>query len=81
MIGNPFRPTPAGDASRRSWQSATVSQLAAAIYDERSFERLPLLADALEDAGCDDHELLAHLRDKGPHVRGCRALDQILGRE
>jgi hypothetical protein len=51
-----------------------------AIYDERAFDRLPVLADALEDAGCADADLLGHLRGPGPHVRGCWAVDLILGK-
>ena len=43
--------------------------------------RLPILADALEDAGCGDVDILAHLRGPGPHVRGCWAVDPLLGRE
>jgi hypothetical protein len=42
-------------------------------------DRLAVLADALEDAGCADPDLLAHLRGPGPHVRGCWALDLVLG--
>jgi hypothetical protein len=57
----------------------TVRCLARAIYDQQAFERLPILADALEDAGCDNADLLSHLRGPGPHVRGCWALDLILG--
>jgi hypothetical protein len=59
----------------------TVGRLAATLYDERSFDWLSLLADALEDAGCIDAELLGHLRSPGPHVRGCWALDLILSRD
>jgi hypothetical protein len=51
-----------------------------AIYADRAFDRLPLLADALEDAGCTDDELLGHLRAPGPHVRGCWAVDLVLGK-
>jgi len=54
--------------------------LATSIYEQRAFHRLPLLADALEDAGCTDAELLGHLRGPGPHVRGCWALDLVLGK-
>jgi hypothetical protein len=54
--------------------------LAQTVYDKRAFERLPILADALEDAGCTDAELLAHFRSPGPHVRGCFALDAVLGK-
>jgi hypothetical protein len=57
-----------------------VCQLAAAIYDDRAFDRLPILADALEDAGCTDRTFLEHLRCPGPHTRGCWALDLVLGK-
>jgi hypothetical protein len=58
-----------------------VPRIAERIYAERRFEDLPILADALEDAGCDNPDLLSHLRGPGPHVRGCWALDLILGKE
>jgi len=54
---------------------------AQAIYEERSFDRLPQLADVLEAAGCADAEIIGHCRDKGPHVRGCWLLDLLLGKE
>jgi hypothetical protein len=53
--------------------------LADAIYAERAFDRLPILADALEDAGCDSADPLAHCRGDGPHVRGCWVVDFVLG--
>jgi hypothetical protein len=59
----------------------TVTQLADAIYQERAFARLPILADALEDAGCRQHEILSHCRQSGNHVRGCWVLDSIAGNE
>jgi hypothetical protein len=65
----------------RTWQMQNAVMLANLIYDERAFNRLPILADALEDAGCDSAEILAPLRRPGPHVRGCWALDLILGKE
>jgi hypothetical protein len=55
--------------------------LAQAIYDDRTFDHLPILADALEEAGCSVKEMLDHLRGPGPHVRGCWAVDLLLGRE
>jgi len=55
-------------------------QIAQAIYDERDFDRLPILADALEDAGCDNTDLLNHCRQPGDHVRGCWAVDLVLGK-
>jgi hypothetical protein len=76
IFGNPFRPV----AADPSWFTAAVT-LAGTMYAERAFGRLPILADALEDAGCPNAELLAHLRGPGPHVRGCWALDLVLGKE
>ena len=57
-----------------------MPKLAASVYEEQAFDRLPILADALEEAGCDDAELLAHLRGPGPHARGCWPLDTLLGK-
>jgi hypothetical protein len=83
VFGNPFRrvsPDP-------GWRPSTVVRLAEAAYDERQLPsghldpaRLAVLADALEAAGCDNPEILAHLRGPGPHVRGCWGLDLVLGR-
>jgi hypothetical protein len=58
----------------------TVVSLAQAIYDDRAFDRLPILADALQVAGCDQPDILAHCRGPGPHVRGCWAVDLLLGK-
>ena len=57
-----------------------MATLARRTYDEGDFAALPVLGDALEDAGCADPELLGHLRGPGPHVRGCWALDLLLGK-
>ena len=77
----PFlRPFPTAD-TWGAWNNGAASPLAQTIYDERSFDRLPILGDALEDAGCADADLLTHLRGPGPHVRGCWALDRILGKK
>jgi hypothetical protein len=78
IFGNPFRPVRADPAWLR-WNDGTVVKLARAIYDERACERLPLLADAVEDAGCTSDTLVSHLRGPGPHVRGCWALDLLRG--
>jgi hypothetical protein len=79
VVNNPCRPASL-DASRLASTSAPVLILAQGIYADRAFDRLPLLADALEDAGCTDPDLLRHLRSPGPHVRGCWAVDALLGR-
>ncbi len=57
-----------------------MAALARSIYDDRAFDRLPVLADALEDAGCTDAAILDHCRGPGPHVRGCWVVDLILGK-
>jgi hypothetical protein len=77
IFGNPFRPV-AVDAR---WRTAAAVGLAASIYEDRAFDRLPILADALEEAGCDNDAILAHCRGDGPHVRGCWVVDLILGKE
>jgi hypothetical protein len=76
VLGNPFRPV----TIEPTWLTSNVVALANAIYQERLFEQLPILADALQDEGCEHEELLAHLLGSGPHVRGCWALDLILGK-
>src|SRR5262249_23625666 len=63
------------DPAWLTWNNGTVVKLAAAIYDQRNWDAMPVLADALQDAGCTDQDLLLHLRGPGPHVRGCWALD------
>jgi hypothetical protein len=78
IIGNPFRRPPAIDLTWLRWRDGTVQKLAQAIYEERAFERLPILADALEDAGCTEARILDHLRGPGPHTRGCWLLDLLL---
>jgi hypothetical protein len=80
FFGNPLRPAPAIDPAWLSWDHGLVARLARAIYDGHRFGELPVLADALEEAGCADEALLAHLRGPGPHARGCWALDLLLGK-
>jgi hypothetical protein len=84
IFGNPFRPI----SSNPSWLTPTVLGLAEAAYDNRNLpagtldnSRLAVLADALEDAGCDNADILNHLRQPGEHVRGCWLLDLLLGKE
>jgi hypothetical protein len=79
VFGNPFRSVTL-DPAWLAWNGSTVRHLAQAVYDGRAFDRLPVLADALEDAGCTDAVLLAHCRWPGPHVRGCWVLDLLLGK-
>jgi hypothetical protein len=80
IVGNPWRPV-AVEPVWLSWNGGAVPMLAQGIYDERAFDRLPILADALEDAGCSDRDILDHCRGPGPHVRGCWAVDLLLGKE
>jgi hypothetical protein len=80
LLGNPFRPA-VGDPYWLAWNNGTLPALAQAIYDDRAFDRLPILADALEDAGCTNADLLDHCRGGGDHVRGCWVVDLILGKE
>ena len=77
IFGNPFRPVTLDPR----WLSSTVLDLARTIHDERVYERMPILADALMDAGCDSDELLSHCWGGGPHVRGCWVVDLLLGKE
>jgi hypothetical protein len=51
------------------------------MYDSREFSAMPILADALQDAGCDSHDILDHCRGPGPHVRGCWVVDLVLAKE
>jgi hypothetical protein len=87
IFGDPFRPVSLAPAVL-AWNDATVVRLAQAAYDQRQLPegtldngRLAVLADALEEAGCTDADILGHLRGTGPHVRGCRPVDLILGKE
>ena len=87
IFGNPFSPA-AVDPTWLTWNGGTVAWLAQASYEERQLPagtldpaRLAVLADALEEAGCADPSLLGHLRESGPHVRGCWAVDALLRKE
>jgi hypothetical protein len=81
MFGNPFRPVPSIAPLWLAWNDGAIRKMAQAIYDGRAFGRLPLLADALEEAGCTDADILSHCRSDGEHVRGCWVVDLILGKE
>ncbi len=76
IAGNPFRRTRIRP-DWLAWDRGTVIRLAEHIYRENCFEELPVLGDALEEAGCRDEVLLAHCRSAGPHVRGCWLLDLL----
>jgi hypothetical protein len=78
VFGNPFRPLLIHPDWLR-WNGACVPRMAAVIYRERRFGDLGIVADALEDAGCDDADVLDHCRAPGPHVRGCWVVDALLG--
>jgi hypothetical protein len=81
VFGNPFRPSTV-DPAWLAWEGGTVARLAGAAYEGRAFDRLPILGDALEEAGCADADLLAHCRQQpAAHVRGCWALDLLLAKE
>jgi hypothetical protein len=77
IFGNPFRSI----ALNPSWLTSTVLALAQGIYAEKAFDRMPILADALQDAGCDNEDILNHCRGPGPHVRGCWVVDLLLGKK
>jgi hypothetical protein len=80
IVGNPFRISTI-DPVWLYWNDGTVRRIAEGIYEERAFDRLPILHDALLDAGCDNEDILAHCRGAGLHVRGCWVIDLILGKE
>jgi hypothetical protein len=87
IMGNPFRRAPHVDPAWLAWQDGVAAKLARAAYDDRRLPegtlepmQLAVLADALEEAGCGDAELLGHLRGPGPHWRGCWAVDQLLAK-
>jgi hypothetical protein len=81
VFGNPFQRPAIDSPDVMPWQSGTVTSLAQAIYDDRAFDRLPILADALEDAGCTNPDILAHCRGGGEHVLGCWVVDLLLAKE
>lgn len=95
IFGNPFRPVtlcgvtegisrtePTPDCLNcDAILTPTVRNLAGRIYDDRDHAAMPVLADALEDAGCTEATILGHLRTQGPHVRGCWVIDLLLGKE
>ena len=77
IFGNPFRSV----KIHSTWLSPAVLRLAETTYGDRAFERMPILGDALEEAGCSNAEILEHCRGPGPHVRGCWLIDLLLRNE
>jgi hypothetical protein len=77
IFGNPFRPAMLDPA----WRTSTVTALARGMYESRDFTPMPILADALQDARCDNDDILNHCRDGGVHIRGCWVVDLVLGKE
>jgi hypothetical protein len=77
VLGNPFRSVSVTSV----WLTPDVLALARAMYELRDFSAMPILADALQDAGCDSDDILAHCRGVGPHVRGCWVVDLVLGKQ
>jgi hypothetical protein len=77
IFGNPFRRV----SFSSSWRTDTAVALASQMYESREFGAMPILADALQDARCDNEDVLNHCRGPGPHVRGCWVVDLVLGEE
>jgi hypothetical protein len=77
VYGNPFRSV----AVDPFWLTSNVVTLAESIYQDRSFDGMPILADALMDAGCNNDDILNHCRQPGEHVRGCWVIDLLTGRK
>lgn len=77
VFGNPFRPVMLDP----QWRTSTAVALAQQMYESRDFSAMPILADALQDAGCDSEDILTHCRDANQaHVRGCWVVDAVLGK-
>jgi hypothetical protein len=79
IFGNPFRLV-IFDPAWLTWHDGLLVSMARQMYDSRDFSDMPILADALEEAGCSNADILGHLRGPGPHVRGCWAIDWCLGK-
>jgi hypothetical protein len=80
IVGNPFRASEP-EPYWLFWNNGVVAEIAQAIYDGQRFEEFPILADALEDAGCQDTNYLSHCRSSTLHARGCWVIDRLLGKE
>jgi hypothetical protein len=80
LFGNPFRAPPLVDPAWLAWKDRAAVKLAEAIYADRAFDRLPVLGDLLEEAGCAEAAIQEHCRGPGPHARGCFVVDLLTGR-
>jgi hypothetical protein len=80
IFGNPFRPITL-EPSWLTWHGGLLVSMGQRMYDSRDFSDMPVLADALEEAGCQDQDILGHCRSGGEHVRGCWVVDLLLGKE
>jgi hypothetical protein len=80
IAGDPFRPRAPVDPTLLSWNDGIAQKLARTIYEGHRFSDMPVLADALEEAGCQDQGILGHCRSGGEHVRGCWVVDLLLGK-
>jgi len=77
IFGNPFQPA----SIDPTWLTSDVLALATGIYKDHAFDRMPILADALQEAGCDNDDILNHCRQPSEHVRGCWVVDLVLGKK
>ena len=77
IAGNPYQPV----SLALEWRSADALALAGQMYESRDFSAMPILADALQDAGCENDDILNHCRGPGPHVRGCWVVEAVLNKE
>ncbi len=76
IFGNPFRPV----TFAPEWRTEAAVGIAAKMYDSRDFGNMPILADALQDGGCEHPDILSHCREPRTHVRGCWVVDLVLGK-
>ena len=76
IFGNPFRPVPFDSL----WRTSDAAELARQMYENRDFTGMPVLADALQEAGCGNDDILNHCSGAGQHVRGCWVVDLVLGK-
>ncbi|OWK43018.1 hypothetical protein FRUB_02617 [Fimbriiglobus ruber] len=77
IFGNPFRPV----LFDPEWRTFNTITLAQQMYDTGDFSAMPILADALQEAGCLDNQILSHCREERVHVRGCTVIDSVIGKD